>query len=156
MPHVTHTIIDHSGETSFTRHLLPTITNANYNAITGNAPTQNVGDLRLALAAITNGNFVKHSVMAFDSGISPVVATDPNAQREIKLLVSYNDTNGERGSFEVPCPNLTLLAVAGTDQIDRTGVEWLAFEAAVESFFVSPGGAPISPIVDARIVGRRL
>lgn len=156
MSYVTHTIIDHSAERSFTRHFLPAITDANHDAIAGNAVGQNVGDLRLALADMTDGNFVKHEVTAVTARDGVVVATNPNAQREIKLLVrAIESTSNIRVNFEIPCPNLTVLAQPGTDLIDTTAQEWIDFVTAFNVVVRGPNEQPLS-IIDGRIVGRRL
>lgn len=156
MAYVTHTLIDHSGEKSPTRHYLPDLTNANYIAVTGNTPvTQNVGSLRVALGAITNANFVRHKVTAHTVRLpfsTPVAA----AQRESKLLIRCQDnSNARRFNIEIPCPNLTLLAQEGTDVIDSTVPEWIAVVALLESECVSPWGNTFL-VTEARIVGRRL
>ena len=49
---VSHTIIDNSGEQSVVKFYLPDVTAVNYDTITGNGKGDNVGDLRLAVAAI--------------------------------------------------------------------------------------------------------
>lgn len=154
MSYVTHTIIDHSGERSFTRHYLPAINDANHDAIGGNGVGQNVGDLRLALADMTNGNFVKHEVTALTSRDGIFQATDAEAQRELKLLLRCVDNLNYRFVIEIPCPNLGILAQPGTDLVDTTSPEWAALIAALlpcrsknqVAFTVSEG----------RIVGRRL
>lgn len=155
MSYVTHSIIDHSGEVSFTRHGLPDITSVNYAAVTGNTIAQNVGALRLALAAVTDGNFTKHEVTAAEQPPIGAIPTDVNAQREIKLLVRYVSSAGRRGSFEIPGPDLTLFAQTGTDVALLTSTEWLAFESIIEANCRDSYGDTIT-VTDGRIVGRRL
>lgn len=155
MPYVTHTIIDHSGETSFTRHFLPAINAGNYATITGNTVGQNVGDLRIALGAITDGNFVKHEVTAQEPTLPNTVPTDPNAQRENKLLVRYVSSANRRGSIEIPGPNLDVLAQPDTDQVDPASTQWLALVGELETTCVDSYGDTIT-VTDGRIVGRRL
>jgi len=156
MAYVTHTIIDRSGELSFTRHYLPAITPANYIVVTGNTPvTQNVGSLRVALGAITNGNFVRHEVTAIEGTQPLTLPAAAGAQREIKLLVRYVSSAGRRGSLEIPGPNLTLLAQAGTDQVDLTITEMADFITVFETETVDSYGDTVT-VTDARIVGRRL
>lgn len=156
MSYVTHTIIDRSGESSFTRHYLPTITAANYIVVTGNTPaTQNVGSLRVALGAITNGNFVRHEVTAVE-GTQPLAEpASPQAQREVKLLIRYISSASRRGSIEIPGPDLALLASPGTDVVDLTITEMANFIGVFETETRDSYGDTIT-VTDARIVGRRL
>lgn len=155
MAYVTHTIIDYSGETSFTRHFLPTINAGNYATITGNTVGQNVGDLRIALGAITDGNFVKHEVTVQEPTLPNTVPTDENAQREYKLLVRYVSSANRRGSIEIPGPNLAVLAQPDTDQVDPASAEWIALVGELETTCVDSYGDTLT-VTDGRIVGRRL
>jgi len=156
MSYVTHTIIDRSGELSFTRHYLPTINAGNYIVVTGNTPaTQNVGSLRVALGAICNGNFVRHEVTAVEATPPLTVPSSDNAQREIKLLVRYVSSAARRGSIEIPGPNLAILGQANTDQVDETASEWINLVAAIEANCTDSYGDAIT-VTDGRIVGRRL
>jgi len=154
--YVTHTIIDYSGERSFTRHFLPTVTNANYAVVTGNTPaTQNVGSLRVALGAVTDGNFVKHEVTSYSLRSAFPPPTDEEAQRELKLQLHCMDTAVKNFVIEIPCPILSTLAQSGTDEVDIAGIEMAALVAQLEANFVSPWGNTYT-VQSARIVGRRL
>jgi len=156
MAHVTHTMIDHSGEQSFTRHLLPDLTNANYAVITGNTPvTQNVGALRVALGNISDMNFVRHTVTAVSVRVAPTVGI-PAAQRESKMLVRcVDDVNAKRFNIEIPAPKLDILAQSGTDLVNTTAAEWIALANELESSCRSPWGNAFT-VSDGRLVGRRL
>jgi len=156
MAFVTHTMIDHSGELSFTRHYLPAINAGNYATITGNTPvTQNVGSLRVALGAITDANFVRHEVTCQEPLKPATLPVNPQAQREVKLLVRYVSSAARRGSFEIPAPNLTLIGQPGTDQVDTSVAEWINLVTAVQANCVDSYGDTIA-ITDGRIVGRSL
>jgi len=156
MAHVTHTMIDHSGEQSFTRHLLPDLTGANYAVITGNtAPTQNVGALRVALGNISDMNFVRHTVTAVSVRTAPVTSVQ-EAQRESKLLVrSIDNINARRFNVEIPAPKLSILAQPNTDLVDTTAPEWTDLVDMLEAETRSPWGNQYT-VVDGRLVGRRL
>lgn len=159
-PYVTHTIIDYSGETATVKHYLPAISGANYAAITGNATpgVQNVASLRVALAAITNGNFVKHTVVSYSARDNTQTAAGlpNNAQRENKLLVlCRDDTLGRRFSFEIAAPDMTLLAQPGTDEIDATVTAWTDFAAWLATNSRSPWGGFVT-VLGGRLVGRSI
>lgn len=155
MAYVTHTIQDYSGERSYTRHYLPAITDANFDAIAGNGVGDNVGDLRLALAAVCEGTFVKHEVTCVTSRDGIFVATDPDAQRERKIVIRCVDSLNYRFTIEIPCPNLALLAQPDTDEIDRTVTEWQTLETALITTCRSKNDVAFT-VLGARHVGRRL
>jgi len=97
-------------------------------------------------------NFVLNTEDAIDDISIPANAY---AQRELKWLVRYqDDVNGESGSFEIPCPNLTLRAV-GTDFADLTNAAVIAFAAYVNTYGVSRDGNAIT-MVSMEVVGRNL
>lgn len=156
MAYVTHTIVDYSNERSFTRHHLPNVTPANFDAITGNGATDNVGALRLALAAITDGNFVKHEVTTDTT--RTVMANFPivneNAQREIKVILRFLSVAGRAYSVEVPAPILDNVGTPGTDVIDPD-TDWLAFINLITANLVDGYGDAVA-FLDGRVVGRRL
>lgn len=157
MSYVTHTIIDHSGETSPTRHQLPEINAGNYDAVTGNGPLGNVGELRLALAELTQGNFVKHEVTATTFVATPAPAPQAQAQRETKLLMRFRSSAGRAYSVEIPAPILTNIAVAGTDVVDLSAdATWDGVKDMIQTSFTDSYGDTLTTFVDARIVGRRL
>ena len=154
MASVSHTCIDNSGETSVVTINLPDVTAANYDDITGNSIGQNVGNLRLAIAAITLCNFVRHTVNTATYADSGELPANAYAQRELKLLVRYIDTvTSKKHSITIPGPNLSILAQQGTDVVDHvSNVEAAAFVAAFEANARSPEGNPVS-VQGMRIIG---
>lgn len=152
--YVTHTIVDHSNQRSFTRHYLPQINASNHDETAGNGVGQNVGNLRLSLADMTDGNFVKHEVTAESVRDGIFSATDENAQRELKLLLRCVDASTNRFTIEIPCPDLSILADPGTDKVLETSPEWAALIAALLPMRSAAGVA--FTVLEGRIVGRRL
>ena len=155
--YVTHSLIGYSGEQSGVKFYLPDVTAAHYDDVTGNGPTDNVGALRLGLAAITLLNYTRHTVTTEQYGDAGTLPSSPYAQREIKLLVSYRDTvTSKKYRVEIPGPNLANLAQAGTDVVDHVNnIVAAAFVAVMEANAVSPDGNTIA-VEGMRIVGRRL
>lgn len=155
--YVTHSLIGFSGEGSSVRFYLPDVTAANYDDVAGNGVGDNVGDLRLALAAMTLLNFVRHTVTTEQYADAGTLPNDPYAQREIKLLVSYRDTvTSKLYRLEIPGPDLSALAQAGTDVVDHTSnITAAAFVTAFEANAASVDGNPVT-VEGMRIVGRRL
>jgi hypothetical protein len=155
MASVTHGMIGNSGESSSVTFYLPDVTGANYDDVTGNGVGQNVGDLRLAVAAVTLMNFTKHTVTTEQYAEAGTLPADANAQREIKLWVQYVDTvNARVGSLSIPGPNLSILAQTGTDVVDHTSnAAAIALTNAIEANAVSRDGNPIAVRL-MKIVGR--
>ena len=149
------TFIDHSGEKPSTQIYLPALSSANFDGVAGNGVGDNVGDLRLAIAAVTLCNFVKHQVTGVvytDLNVKPANA---QAQAEIRLRIDYtDDVNGRSGYFTIPGPNLALFAQSGSDIIDPDEVAVAALFAAVEANAVSRDDNPIT-VQQGVIVGRR-
>lgn len=146
--------IDHSREKSSTALFLPTITAANFDAVTGNTIAENVGALRLAIAAITLCNFTNTRVVAVEYPENDVTPADPYAQRETGLRVFMTDTvTGEKSHMTIPGPNLTLLAQVGTDEVDPSAATWLTLVGAIEAEARSKDGNVLE-VTSGRIVGR--
>lgn len=154
MSYVTHSIIDRSGEVSFTRHYLPAINAGNYAAITGNTVAGNVGRLRLALAGITNGNFVQHTINALTTRTLNAPAIDPNAQRELKVILRFRSSAGRAYSVEIPGPDLTGITTPGTDVI-TPNVAWQTFIVSITDNFTDSFKDSLT-FIDGRVVGRKL
>lgn len=155
--YVTHSLIGFSGEGSSVRFYLPDVTSVNYDDVTGNTVGDNVGGLRLALGALTLLNFVRHTVTTEQYADVGSLPSDPYAQREIKLLVSYRDTvTSKLYRLEIPGPDLSAIAQAGTDVVDHTSnVTAAAFVTAFEQYARSVDGNLVT-VEGMRIVGRRL
>lgn len=154
---MTISMIDNSGETSTFRLYLPEITAANFDQVTGDdAVTDAYGRIHAAIATVSKCNFVKETIIGKEYRDLPVVPGDKEAQRELKALWHYVDTvNFRHGSFEVPGPDLNLLAEQGSNRIDLEEVTAAAFKAVIEGNCVSPDGNPIQ-ITRAEIVGRNI
>lgn len=151
---VTFQILDYSGETGSVGFWLPTLTAANFDANVNDTVGGAVGDLRIAMNALINGNHLQRTVNAATFKDTAVQPTDPYAQREIKGRFVIRDTvTAELGSFEIPCIDLSVVAQQGTDVIDLEEVAVAAFVAVLEADYVSRDGNPIE-VVSAQIVGR--
>lgn len=156
MGKLTLTYKDHTGETSI-------ITFPGSDLLVTNIEAEFVAAdvLRDATEAVLLGNLIKtaHTAIVSPMGMGP--ASDPNAQRESKALVRYYDnTTFERGTCEMPCPDLSLqhpsypgkFFVAGDANNDPL---WDAFVTAFEFFVPGPGGN-LAVVEDIIHVGRDL
>lgn len=146
-------LMDRSLETSSVTLTGPTLTGANYDA-----QIAEVAGISATLQAITLAEVQKQTVVSYENAISADIPTSPYANRELKLLFSYNDTvTGRRGSFTVPAPDLASLTLGdNSDEVDLADAGVMAaFVTAVEGWALSEAGNTIN-ITSARIVGRNL
>lgn len=100
-------------------------------------------DLRDAIADVVVGNAGAWEVVAADGGAGKVPSTDPQAQREIKWLVSFTDNvTGLPGSFTIPTADLAQLATDGENM--AAGANRTALEAAIEAYVRSNAGNAVT------------
>jgi hypothetical protein len=152
---VSYSILDATGEKSNFRLYGPALTGATYDA-----QLAEVSGIRTALGGITAGTVSKEDVLASSELISSNPASEPYAQRELKLLVLYHGNTTQKAfTFTVPCPDLDALTRSGgSDAIVLTDAGVMAaFVTAVQGFATSPDDDTESITIDsARIVGRNL
>jgi len=148
-------MIGFSGERSSVRIGLPLLTGANYDDVTGNGATDNVGVLRIAIGAISLLNFENIVVSAVTHPDTGGLPASPNAQREIGLRVFYtDDVTAKKYHITIPGPDLSLVAQAGTDVVDHTSnAAAIAFVTAFESAARSVDDNAVT-VTGMRIVGR--
>lgn len=114
------------------------------------------GAFRTAFEAVTMGALVADSWTGDKTKYSNAAPTDPNAQRERKFLVIYEDTTTLTPyRMEVPCANfgLTDLWQGNTDKVDLAQTEIAAFISAFETLCRSPEGNAVN-VISIRGVGR--
>jgi hypothetical protein len=111
--------------------------------------------LQTAVDAICIGNIATRNLQAYSENVDDTRPTSPYAQRETGLRFFYSDNvNGNKYHATLPCPDLSIVAEAGTDQVDLEEVLVAAVVTAFEALAVSPDGNAIT-INKAVIVGRR-
>lgn len=88
---------------------------------------------------------------------SNATPTSTIANRESKMLVSYEDTvTFKRYVMTVPMPNLTsMLILAGTDLFDMTDEPLAAFITAFEANAKTQDGNPVN-VLSCKVVGRNI
>jgi len=144
----TYALNDSSKETGTVTYNVPELTAGNFVAQAGLR-----NDLRLAILGLSNGvNIREISQNINDIASSLSIGTTAG---EIKLEVRYSDAV-TFGIFTSEIPvfdeNLTL---PGSDDIDTTGVEWLAFVAAFEAYVLSKTGNAVV-VESGKLVGRNV
>lgn len=147
--------VDNSREKASTQIYLPELTGANYDSVAGNGVGDSLGDLRLAIAAVTRCNFVKHQLTAVTYNDLNEVPADKDAQIEIRLRIDYTDNvNGRTGFFTIPAPNLDVFGQVGSDEVDRDEVSVAALFSVIEANCVSRDDNAIT-VQRGVVVGRR-
>lgn len=147
------TYMDHTGERSSMQF--------NFGAIT---PTSlagflsQFGDLRNATNAITLGTLVADQWVGDRTVYSNTRPTDPNAQRERKFLVIYEDTvTLARYRIEIPTADYSLVTFGpnGDDIILPTSGPVKTWIDAFEALCRSPEGNPVN-VIAMKGVGRNV
>lgn len=164
------TIRDYNGETSNFAGRIPPASLLNLVGLLGQ-----VGTFRDAMQDLILGTVVKEYGDFYNTVLGNEAPTDPNAQRERKILVFYEDVTEYLDAplnlvynpnfravqrMEIPTARVTdpdddELLVAGTESYDFTNSYVIAFVDAFEAFFKSDGDGAVN-VIDMQLVGRNL
>lgn len=148
-----YTLLDHSNEQSTVRFYTPDLNAGNIAAYVDDNVGGHLGDMRLAIAALSEMNHLRRAVVATRIVDNAVLPASASAQRERKALVTYRDTvTGKLYSITIPGFNM-VGAEAGTDILDLDVAQWVAFVTVFEANFVSELGNAVQ-VVTAKHVGR--
>lgn len=120
-----------------------------------------IDTLRAAFAAISLGT-IRSQLIAFkDDLLSNTIPTDPDAQREEKMLVVYEDITTHK-LYRNEWPTIqkklgaTSLLLTNTDLYDFSVTEMAAFKSAFEAVVKAPNTGNTVSINYAQYVGRNL
>lgn len=114
-----------------------------------------IATLQAALNALSLGSLASRTLTAFRESVDDTRPASSFAQREVGLRFHYiDDVTGDKYHFTLPCPDLDIVAEAGTDQVDLEEITLAAAVAAIEAVAKSPDGNAIT-ITRGVIVGRR-
>lgn len=150
---MTFTLLDHSNEQSTMQLYTPDLNAGNIGGYTDDTLGGELGDMRLAISALSLMNHLRRSVVATQIVDVATLPADSNAQRERKALVTYRDTvTGKSYSLTIPGFNM-VGAESGTDVLDLDVAQWVAFRTAFEANHVSELGNAVQ-IITAKHVGR--
>lgn len=144
-------LIDYSGEKSRTQFYVQTI-----DATTYVADAAFANAIRTAIETISLCNEVDLSFSGEFHTANGAAPTNPNAQREIAIEVTYVDnTNGRKGRLTIPGPDLSLLTLAGDNVALSDGVSgpMTTLVAALQAGALSRDSHAIT-VTGARVVGR--
>lgn len=149
---VTIAYLDHSGERTSWSCEGVDLSSANYDA-----QDTLIGNMRTAAAALLNGTLNRTTISTIDDG-SSALPSDPAAQRELKIRLTYADNvNGRLFNTHLPCPDMSHASRAqGTDVYNIEETEFAAFVTAFEAYARAPGTGNAVTVQSARLVGRRV
>jgi len=157
---VTFATHDYDSEPSSFQINVADVTAANHDAL-----VTAIGALRLATTALMQSGGVEKTMINEATYNTPVVATDPFAQREIKWqVVVVEATTGRKfASIEIPMANLADFLLGGSPYIvkggvvvgDDTGTEISDWITAYEAVAKSPSGNALT-VWDVYQVGRNI
>jgi hypothetical protein len=159
------TLMDHGGEKSVMSFYTPNITGT----LLPNTVTQ-FNALRSAIIGITLGTVVQEELSLFRNKLSNALPATPNAQRERKWLVVYEDvteflnppTNTIRNegyrkvfTLEIATANLVGNLQPNSDEANLSATPVAAFVTAFETLARSPYGGQVN-VLKLVAVGRNL
>lgn len=151
---ITFSILDNSNETGRVQIHTPTLDGSNIGTYTDDTLGGALGDLRLAISALIEGNHLQRTITAEKIVDAAVLPANPSAQRERKASVTYRDVvTGKLYRVEIPTFNMAG-AEPGTDILDLDVPAWAAFVAAFENYGRSELENNIQ-VIQAKHVGRR-
>jgi len=152
---VTLSMVDNSNEKSSVGVYMADPTGASYDGVMGDAVTDVIGSLRVAVATLSTMNEVDRSATVIVGQTPAIPPTDPYAQRERKLKVTQVDTVTNQVSFfTIPSPNNDTLSQTGTDVVDHVNnVLAAGFVTVYEAVCTSKLGNPVV-VTAMEIVGR--
>ena len=154
---VWYSLVDYTDETSgFGLNFEPVQSDgSNYQNATGDGATDFPGQLRLTIGALTLGNYIQTAVTCRRTAYNATVPGNQYAQVEQKWLMTYRDNVlFDLHTFEIPCPNLSLLQ-ANSDYLDKSHATVIAFIAAFELRVKSPAGNPVQFLTGRLVSAKR-
>lgn len=133
------TYLDRDGEAASVGVHGTALTAGNFTTQTGLAAA-----LVAAIADVTKLVLSKESLVATETGYSPILPTDVYAQRGIKWLVRARDVNGNSVTFHIPGAALDVTDLLIGENMDLTSTEGAALVNAIEAFVKSNDGEAIT------------
>jgi hypothetical protein len=149
---VGYTFLDASGEKSRVDVNITTLTAGNFAATT--AAVEDGGALAVAIAAMSHCVLTNVDIVASRTANGDPAPTELYAQREIGLLVSYQDSvTGKKYRITIPGPKWADMGMVSTDKVDPANELWTAFVSAFESDAKSETGNAVT-VLGGWLVGR--
>lgn len=124
----------------------------------------NLGNFQTALQGVIIGKVYKNSLSVYDNIVDETLPTNHYAQREIRWIVHYQDTQamfgletntsfGRKYTVEFACPDLSLL-LPNSDIMNIASGAGATFKTNFEGTFLAPSGGTLA--VDfIELVGRK-
>ena len=145
---------DYSGESTVMTVNVPVINAANFDA-----QESLHAALEVTIELVTIGSKVKRQKIIEDLG-SGGFASDTEAQREMKWLISYHDNSfpARKLSVELGCADVidVDLLQPNSDIADLTDADWVTFVTNFEALVVAPYTGNAVTLDRITLVGRNL
>lgn len=148
-PYATFNFLDRSAERSKMSVYVPDVTPANLDGTKAA-----LLDLRTAISALClcSMGATPELVSEVHSDVATLPAS-PYAQRERRAIFDCIDSvSGRRFDIGVPCPDMTDMALPGTDAINLADTEVALYVAALLAKSVSPEGNAFQ-VIKGKIIG---
>lgn len=155
-----YTIEDYSNETSESSMNVGIVTGASLPGLLAN-----LGTFEAALDAVIIGSISKKALKVYDNPTGADAPTNPYAQREIRWIVHYHDSQesfglepntsfGRQYTVTYGCPDLSLLDPDNRDMMLISSGAGLTFVTEFRDCFLAPSGGTLE--VDyVELVGRK-
>lgn len=148
-PYATFSFLDHSGERAKMSVYVPDVTG-------GNLDNTKAGllDLRAAIAALCLCSIgtTPELVSEVHTDVATLPAS-PYAQRERRAIFYCIDSvSGRKFDIGVPCPDMTDMALPGTDAINMADTEVAAYVTVLLAKAVSPEGNAFQ-VIKGKVIG---
>jgi hypothetical protein len=149
---VGYAFLDASGEISRVEMNITTLTAGNFAATTGAVASG--GALADAISGLSLCTLANVDIVADRTATGGAAPVSNYAQREIGLLVSYQDSvTGKKYRVTIPGPDWATIGQAGSDMVDPADALWTAFVSAFEANVISEAGNAVT-ILGGWLVGR--
>lgn len=155
-PTFTRTYLDASEEKSTVQINTKPISGATISEFNELVNTTELGAFAMALDAITLCTPIGGQVAMGAVQLPYAVPADVNAQREVVLVVSYQDNvTNKKYRVSIPGVNWGQLNTPKSDKVNESAALWIAFKAAFETIGRSPDGNAIT-VLGGRRAGRNV
>jgi len=139
---------DYDKELSAVQVGIATVTGANFDAT-----VTATNSLMSAISGVSLGRPAKHGLRAYDIVDSGLPAATKPAQRELKWLVRYTDTNGYPFQFTIPCADTSLLKT-NSQEMELGSGNGATLKTQIEAVVVSPFDGSAVTVLSVELVGR--
>lgn len=146
--------MDHSSEVGRVDYYVAGVTAGNLAGTLSGALPATGGSLAAAMCALSGCTCIISDVQAAQNQFAKTPPASAFAQRELGLLVTYQDTVTKKNyRLTIPGPAWDTIGQVGSDLVDPNAAAWTTFVTAFEANALSPDGNAVT-VTGGRLVGR--